>query len=368
MGESYTEEFFTDRSMDAMIAVLRRCYPEFDAEAFCECVHDAEWDSLLIKGKMRHVTRCLHDVLPRSYPDAIEVLLAAAPEVRWWECTTFPDYVSLYGHDDWELSMEALAEFTKHGSSEFGVRPFLISEPERTATFLLGLTGHENEHVRRYASEGSRPRHPWAVDLPLFKQDPTLILPILERLKNDESEYVRRSVANSLNDISKDNPETVLELAGQWLGETPNTDKLIKHACRTLLKRGNRRAMELFGFGGTANLRVSEFVMDKECVTVGERVTLTYSLDVTGGDETSVRLEYGVHYLKRDGSYSRKVYKIAERTFAPGCHSIRKRHNFSDGTTRTHNEGRHGLSVIVNGEEMAKREFLLRRDSLARTE
>jgi 3-methyladenine DNA glycosylase AlkC len=89
----------------------------------------------------------------------------------------------------------------------------------------------QNHDVRRLASEGCRPRLPWAMALPQFRKDPSPALPILEKLKNDESDYVRKSVANNLNEISKDHPQLVLDICERWYGQTANTDWLVKHAC-----------------------------------------------------------------------------------------------------------------------------------------
>ncbi len=361
MEDSYTDRFFTEHSLDSMMKVLSRYYPEFDKEKFRNLIYDTKWKNLAIKGKMRHVTLCMHKVLPDSFEDTVGILLKACPEIKGWESMALPDYIEVYGQDFWGLSMSVLAEFTKFGSSEFGIRPFLIKEPEKTAAFLEGLTDDENEEVRRFASEGCRPRHPWAMALPLFKKDPSLILPILENLKNDESEYVRRSVANNLNDISKDNPDTVLEIAEQWYGKTQKTDWLVKHACRTLLKAGNRRALELFGFGNTKDLLVSDFQLDNKSITLGEKLTIAYTLDVKAKKETQVRLEYGIYYMKANGSLSRKVWKISEKSYEPGSHMIIKRHKFIDRTTRKHYEGTHCISIIVNGEEKEKLAFMLKK-------
>jgi 3-methyladenine DNA glycosylase AlkC len=359
MTESYTERFFTKRSLDSLMSALSTHYPQLDAERFNELIHDSTWEALAIKGRMRHVTECMHKVLPDSFEEAVDILLRAAPEISGWEGMTLPDYVEVYGQGSWDKAMAALTEFTRYSSSEFAIRPFLISEPERTAEFLERLADDENEDVRRFASEGCRPRHPWAMALPLFKRDPSLILPILEKLKSDESEYVRRSVANNLNDISKDNPDIVLAIAERWIGQSPNTDWLVKHACRTLLKAGNRRALTVFGYGSAENMRVADFQLDKETITLGEKLAFTFSLDLTTAEEAKVRLEYGIYYMKANGTHSRKVWKISEKAYQPGSHTISKTHKFIDRTTRKHYQGTHCISIIVNGEEKAKREFML---------
>lgn len=205
MADLLKDQFFTRDSLDAMMTVLSKHFPELNTEMFKKLIYDSEWKNRELKQKMRHVTQCMHKGLPDSFDESVEILLIAAPELTGWESMTLPDYIEVYGQKYWEKSMSALTEFTKHSSSEFATRPFLINEPEKTVAFLKGLTDDEN----------------------------------------DESEYERRSVANNLNDISKDNPDTVLEIAEQWYGKTPKTDWLVKHACRTLLKEGTRRALVL---------------------------------------------------------------------------------------------------------------------------
>lgn len=361
MEDSYTDEFFTEQSLHAFITVLSKYYPDLDTVKFKNLINDSQWNSLFIMKKMRHVTLSMHQVLPDSFEKAVEILLKAAPELNWWENMCLPDYIGVYGQDYWDISMSALTEFTKHGSSEFAIRPFLINEPEKTAAFLKGLADHKNEHVRRYSSEGCRPSHPWGIGLPLFKKDPSLILPILEKLKNDESEYVKKSVANNLNAISKDNPDIVLEVAEQWYGKNENTDWIVKHACRTLLKAGNRRALAVFGFGSSKNMMVSDFQLDKESITLGEKLTFSYLLELKTTEETKVRLEYGIYFMKANGKPRRKVFKISEKSYQPGSYMISKKHKFIDLTTRKHYAGTHCVSLIVNGDEKEKLEFMLKK-------
>ncbi len=360
MADRLKEKFFTKHSLNAMMGVLSKHHPNLDTEKFNKMIYDAEWKNRALKQKMHHVTECLHKVLPDSFDESIKILLKAAPKVNGWESMTLPDYVEVYGQKYWKKSMAALTEFTKYGSSEFAIRPFLINDPEKTVAFLKGLTDDENEEVRRFASEGCRPRHPWAMALPVFKNNPSLILSILEKLKNDESEYVRRSVANNLNDISKDNPDTVLEIAEAWYGQSPNTDWIVKHVCRSLLRAGNRRALVLFGFGSTKDLFVSNFQLDKGSITLGEKIEFTYSLEVKAKKETKVRLEYGVYFMKANGKPKRKVFQISEKSRQPGSNTISKKHRFVDLTTRKHYKGRHFISVIVNGEEKEKLAFMLK--------
>jgi hypothetical protein len=187
--------------------------------------------------------------------------------------------------------------------------------------------------------------------LPKFKADPSLILPILEKLKDDESESVRKSVANNLNDISKDHPELVLDLCERWYGQSRNVDRIVKHACRTLLKAGNRRAMLLFGFGDPDCIQVENLDADDSSPQIGQDIRFEFDLVLETESENKVRLEYVVDYVKSGGKTSPKVFQIREGDFAPGRHRVSKKHSFADQSTRRHYPGRHRFGLIVNGVE-----------------
>ncbi len=208
--------------------------------------------------------------------------------------------------------------------------------------------------MRRFASEGCRPRLPWAMALPKFKKDPALIIPVLEKLKNDESDFVRRSVANNLNDISKDNPESVLDICEGWYGQSKHTAEIVKHACRTMLKAGNKRALKIFGYSNPANIEAVDFQFDKEKIPIGEDIRFSFDLIVNEKKKVKVRLEYAVYFMKANGKLSKKVFKLSEKEYAPGTHGISKKHSFADMSTRRHYPGEQRISIIVNGEEKNK--------------
>lgn len=359
MAERLKDQFFTEDSLQRLAETLQAAYPAFDREEFFSRIYTAEWDDLPLKGQMYHTTRALRTALPQDYAAALAVLRQAAPQVHGFEAMCLPDFVEQYGQHDWELSMPALQYFTRFGSAEFAVRPFLDADPERGMAYLLEWAEDENEHVRRLASEGCRPRLPWAMALPKFKRDPSLILLVLEKLKDDESETVRRSVANNLNDISKDHPELVLDLAERWYGHTERTDALVRHALRGLLKAGSRRALQLFGIGTAEMLQVTGLMVKPNCLKIGEDLVFRYHLHVQGDETRRVRLEYAVDFVKARGEHSRKVFQHSEKDFAPGKHVLEKKHSLVDRTTRKHYPGVHRLAVITNGEEKAVTEFTL---------
>ncbi len=359
MAEKLKDMFFTSSSVRAMADVLKQYYPGFNKKRFVGLIFDEDFERKELKARMRHTTECLRQVLPKSYKKTLGILKKAAPHVKGFEAMCLPDYVELYGLDDWDLSLSALALFTKYASSEFAIRPFIIKDPKRAMAFMKKLAGDKNENVRRFSSEGCRPRLPWAMAIPAFKKDPGLILPILEKLKNDDSEFVRRSVANNLNDISKDHPELVLDTCEKWVGNTENTDWIIKHACRTMLKAGNSRAMLLFGFGDPKNISVKKFELDKKRLAIGKNVQFSFTLQVVTKKACKIRLEYIVHFAKASSKITKKVFKITEKSYAPGRYVVNKKHSFADMSTRKHHPGEHRLMIVVNGVEKAQETLTL---------
>lgn len=357
MPERLKDIFFANAFIEQLGQAIGQVYPEFDQKEFAHLVYDDAWTTRELKTKMRHLTRCLRAILPDDYPQALAILVKIAPSFNGFDSLVFPDFVECYGLDEWDLSMPALAVFTQQGSSEFAVRPFLRQDPQRALAYLSTWAESENHHLRRLASEGCRPRLPWAMALPAFKKDPNPILPILEKLKADESDYVRKSVANNLNDISKDHPELMLDICERWYGVTNQTDWIVKYACRGLLKAGNERALWLFGFTGPTGLSIANLTLDKTALSIGETLGFTFELRVEVAAPPQVRLEYKVYFVKASGKSSPKVFQIREGLFEPGSHLISRKHSFEDRTTRRHHPGTHRISIMVNGVEMAAASF-----------
>jgi 3-methyladenine DNA glycosylase AlkC len=351
--------FFTASFIAQLGEAIQQVLPTVDTARLNDLVFDADWETRELKERMRHITECLHETLDKEYPKALEILMEVAPSFTGFDSMVFPDYVERYGLDHWDLSLPALAFFTTLCSSEYAIRPFLDLDPERAIQFMNAWAEDENHHVRRLASEGCRPRLPWGMALPRFKEDPSPILPVLEKLKDDPSEYVRKSVANNLNDISKDNPEVVLDVCERWYGHSANTDWIVKHACRTLLKAGDRRAMLLFGFADPTHITVADLTVDRETVPIGESLHFAFDLGVDTPSPSKVRLEYIIEYARPKGKTSRKVFQLKEGSFHPGSHPISRERSFADQSTRKHYPGQHSISIIVNGVEKAAITFEL---------
>ena len=362
MAERLKDIYFTKDSMGAFADIIGKVYPIFNKRKFLDLIYDGTFEAKEFMDKSRHTTHCLHETLPKSYKKALDILKTAAPLLKSVEALSLPDYVATYGLDDCELSVPALGHITKYITAELAIRPFLDRNPEKVMAFITEWAGDKNDNLRRLASEGCRPRLPWAMALPKFKKEPSPILPILEKLKNDKSENVRRSVANNLNDISKDNPGIVLDVCKKWYGETAETDKIVKHACRTMLKAGDKRALNIFGYSDPSAMDVAYFKLNKSKIKIGDN--LSFSFDLILKDKGKVRLEYAVFYVKANGKLSKKIFKITENDYKPGTHSFSKKQFFGDMSTRKHYAGTHEISIIINGEEKDKASFeLVKKDS-----
>jgi 3-methyladenine DNA glycosylase AlkC len=269
-----------------------------------------------------------------------------------------PDYIEQYGRGHLKESLDAMEVITKLCSCEFAIRPFIAAHTDDVLKQMLLWTTHTHPSVRRLASEGCRSRLPWGMALAAFKKDPAPLLPILERLKNDDSVFVRKSVANNLNDIAKDNPDLMLAIAERWMGESKHTDWIVKHACRTLLKKADTRALSLFGLSATPACTVDSLQLTSESIAIGDSLNFSFSLTNDDKENKVFRVEYVISYVKANQKQSKKVFKITENTYHPGASvRFRRKQSFADMTTRKHYAGIHRLAIAVNGVEKAGIDF-----------
>lgn len=349
----YNKQFIEDLGNS-----IEKHYPGFDHLAFERSIFDKDWKQKELKQRMRHIALCLQLHLPVSYKKALAILKPVSTQFSGFEHMFFQDFVECFGLNDFSTSIPALEHFTKYSSSEFAVRAFILQNEKRMMKQMLEWSGSDNHHVRRLASEGCRPRLPWAISLPAFKQDPRPVLKVLQRLKNDDSEYVRRSVANNLNDISKDNPDIVLELAKRWLGKNKNADQLVKHACRTLLKQGDQRALNLFGYKEAKHIKIGQFKIQPH-VALGEKLFFSFLLTSQEKRLGRCRIEFAIDFVKANGMLNRKVFKISEGKYDEKEKQVAKYFSFKEISTRKYYAGKHRLSIIINGIEQTSKPFEL---------
>ncbi len=352
---------FNDESLNKLALEIQTVYNGFRVEKFLKSTMDETWDGLEFKQRVMQISVNLGKYLPADYKTAIHIIDKVI--MNYDICLDgfvifFPTFVELYGQDkeNWDVSMAALARYTQYASAEFAVRSFIINDERRMMAQMTAWAKHDNEHVRRLASEGCRPRLPWGRALPRFQKDPSPVLCILEQLKADPSPYVRKSVANNLNDISKTHPDLVVKIARDWYGKDKHTDWIVKHGCRTLLKKGNSDVLGILGFADAGCVKVDGFSLGAASVFIGEN--MTFSFEIEAKKTTKVRLEYGIDYVKANGKRNRKIFQISELIFKEnGKKPYTKTHSFADASTRKHYPGIHSVTLIVNGAERGTLDF-----------
>lgn len=369
----YNEQFFDRFTKDLKIVIN-----DLDVQEFVSQIRDKEWEDRGYKQRTAHIARVLKNFLPANYKEAVAKILGlldgvkhALPDFSRIDDKNFglltleyglvlANYIEFYGLDDYETSVKAMEKITQFTTCEFTTHVFIVKYPDKMMAQMLAWSKHEHWGVRRLASEGCRPRLPWAMALPNLKKDPTPIIPILENLKDDPARFVRLSVANNLNDIAKDNPEIVISLAKKWYGKSPEVDWIVKHGCRTLLKQGNAEVMGLLGLGDVKSISIENFQISTPEVKVGNSLEFSFNLLNQRKKKSKVRLEYGLYYQKANGTLSRKVCKISEKEYAGNSVTpIIRKHSFRVVTTRKFHPGLHQVAVIINGKEFEKHDFEL---------
>jgi 3-methyladenine DNA glycosylase AlkC len=342
--------------LSAQIALV---HPEFDQRRFI-AGNMAGLDELSLNERLKRTSLIMHDFLPSPFEAAVRVLeqvIANCP--RGYSSLVFPDYVATYGLGHFEISMAALKKFTVYGSSEFAIREFLRKDFNRTIRVMEKWAADKNMHVRRLASEGSRPRLPWSFKLEKVIDEPFATCDILEKLKCDEELYVRKSVANHLNDISKDNPDYMLALISRWDLGNPHTAWIARHASRSLIKKGNPGSLSALAFEKSPKIQVVKFRASSK-VQLGQELMFEFELNSKKKEPQKLAVDYIIHYRKKDGRLSPKVFKLKEVNLQPGQKiSITKKQRLQDFSTRKHFPGVHKLQVQVNGKIVCGSTFTL---------
>lgn len=347
-------------------AFYRRCaaqlaaHPRFDANRFLEHALFGLAQRELM-ARLHRTAEAFHLALPIPFAEQLAVLRAHAREignnfVAIWPCA----HVAAQGLGQPALALPALRELTRHGSAEFAIRPFLMRDLAGTLAVMREWAADAtDEHARRLASEGCRPRLPWGGRLQALVADPRPTLPILEALRADPSLYVRKSVANHLNDIAKDHPELVLDTVSAWDRSDARTAWIVRHALRTLIKRGHPRALALLGAGAAPKLRATLAVSPGR-IHLGDTVVLAAELRSDSRRAQTLIVDYVVHYARASGRASAKVFKWAEMELGPReVLRLAKRRTIRDFTTRRHHPGRHRVELQVNGRRLAEAAFTL---------
>ena len=344
---------------EKIAGMIAGVYDGFDSPSFMKDVLDG-YEELELKPRAKRISTVLHKYLPQAYEEAISILLASCGE-KLDNADAFgmgpfmylPHiiFVADYGLDHFEASMHAQYELTQRFTAEFSIRAYLEAHTERTLARLREWTTDESQHVRRLVSEGTRPRLPWASRLRAFQKDPSPVIELLELLKDDPELYVRRSVANNLNDISKDHPELVVEIANRWMdGASEERQWVVRHALRTLVKQGHAEALLVLGYGDAGKVAVLNPSISPENAKMDEAVIIAFDLKNEDNAAKKYMIDFRIHYIKANGKANPKVFKMKSATLEAGeVASFQKKVSLKEMTTRKHYPGRHAVDVIING-------------------
>ena len=322
---------------------------------------------LEMKERVVQIAETLHRHLPGPYQKNISILLKTLANEKTEKGLSgfilwpYSYYIETYGKKEVSMSLKALYELTKRFTSEWGVRPFLENHSEEVYQKFEVWVRDKNEHIRRWVSEGTRPNLPWGQKIShmesLFERN----LRLLECLKGDSSEYVRKSVANHLNDISWHRPELVIKTLKRWnKTKTPEMQTLIYRALRSLLKHGHPQALSLLGYNPKAKVRVKDLKLSKKRVREGDEFTLSLSIQNLEKITNPLMVDYEILYPKANGKMSPKVFKMKKLTLgSKSTEEVTKKVSFKKVTTRTHYLGQHSVTVLVNGQRLGEAHFTL---------
>ncbi len=359
MAEPLKNQFGADVPR-AIAAMVQAVYPAFQSEAFVRSALDG-YDALELMPRGNKIAQALRQYLPEDYAQAATILMDSLHQPHGRDMgqslasflfLPHTQFVSTYGLAHFDISMQVQHALTQRFTAEFSIRPFLEHHPEATLRQLTRWATDPSPHVRRLVSEGSRPRLPWAPRLRSFQKDPAPVLALLELLKDDPELYVRRSVANNLNDIGKDHPQVLAETAQRWLqGAGAERRWIVGHALRSAVKRGESAALQVLGFGAAAQVTITGARITPTQVRIGGSVDIAFAVHNPLSTPQRVLVDFCVHYVKAKGQTKPKVFKLKTVELAGGeTVPLGKRLSLAEMTTRKHYPGLHTVEVLLNGQ------------------
>lgn len=369
MPEPLKNHFSLKVAKDIAVMV-KAADPQFKADSFVRAVAD-DYEPLELMQRGWKIADALHAHLPDDYETAISILMKSlGPKLEKTEDNGMAPflymphvfYVARYGLEHFDLSMHAQYELTQRFTAEFSIRPYIERYPKETLSLLKKWTKDDSPHVRRLVSEGTRPRLPWAPRLRAFQENPRPVLDLLELLKDDSALYVRRSVANNLNDIGKDHPDLLMKTAQDWIHQTDNKNRrwLVRHALRSAVKRGDKKALTVLGFGQKTAISVRKKNITPKRARMGSAVTISFKLVNTGAKPQRVLVDFCVYFMKANSKRTPKVFKL--KTVTLKTHEkmdFKKKISLKKMTTRKLYPGKHVVEVILNGHKEALGAFVL---------
>jgi 3-methyladenine DNA glycosylase AlkC len=331
-------------------------YPTFNHKKFQKLIPHLE--ALELKARVLLITEYLKSELPANYLNALSILVKVMKknQLKGFDLWPFSEYISQFGLDHFDESMKAMYVLTSRFTSEFAVRPYLIKNHVRVLKYFSEWATDKDVHIRRWVSEGSRPLLPWGQQIPLFVMDPTHTILLLDKLRYDEELYVRKSVANHLNDISKNHPQVVIEVLRMWQKDVSQEHAgkikwITRHALRTLIKKGNESALKLMGVNGKAEVKLVDFKLSKKKFRLNDELLFSFNIQSISKKHQKLIVDYSIDFIKANGKSGKKVFKLKTLQISPNENLvIKKKHSLKPITTMKFYAGTHQLRIHINGE------------------
>lgn len=359
MSDSAFKNMINANVVKKMGATFHMAYPAFNQKRFQKII--PKLDAMELKARVLLLTEGLRAELPKIFLEDVKVLQNVLGQKKLISFELWPvsEYISQFGTDHIEKSMELMYEMTQAFTSEFAIRPFLEKTPKAILEILEGWSEDENVHIRRWVSEGTRPILPWGGKIQSFVKKPAT-LHLLEKLKYDEELYVRKSVANHLNDISKNQPELVVKTLETWVKDSPQEHKskidwIKKQALRTLIKKGHAGALGLMGVTGEAKVNLNNLKLNQKDYKVGDTLAFDFELKSTSSKSQDLIVDYLINFVKANGTRSAKVFKLKTIALKAGEKVVlKKSHSLKKITTMTFFKGEHEVQIQINGKVIKK--------------
>ncbi len=370
-GFSLKDELFNEEKVKMLGDRIEAVAMHFSAAVFVDEVMQTML-RLELKQRIGCIATALQSQLPDDFIDAAPLIVAALPEPLDPNKTDndfgdfiyapLGEYVVRHGctKEHLPVALETVREITMRFSMEDAIRHFLNTFPKETLAEMRTWTKDSHYHVRRLVSEGTRPLLPWSGRIGI---DESETIPLLHVLHADTTRYVTRSVANHLNDISKEKPQLVVALLKKWKKEKKQKpaelEWMTRHALRTLIKQGNTEALLLLGYDPKPHITVSQPVLHTVSLSVGE--VLEFSFSITAQRDELLMIDYAIDFVKANNKRAQKVYKIKKLLLKKGeTVSIIKKHRFMAGaSTLTFYPGVHTVALQINGVQYEGGDFNL---------
>lgn len=360
--EPLKDQFFNFSFYSQLTHHVKEVYPKLNITDFRGAFDMSE--QLELMDRVKQVGHVLFEFLPGTYLDKLHYIKELGPRVTGFQGISLPYFVQQYGLDYFDESMDSLHYLTRFSTAEFAIRPFIKQDLERSLALIYKWAKDENNHVRRLASEGTRPSLPWSFKIDEIIKDPTLTLPILESLREDKELYVKKSVGNHLNDFSKHHPQLVVDTVTAWDKNNLHSQWMAKRGVRTLIKNGFAPAFKIMGFETNPAYQIDEFKLLKQDIYMGEYLEFSFKIKSEKNTIQLINIDFQILYLKNNGKSQAKTFKLKELKLKPHeIITVTKKQLFKELTTRKHYMGKHEVGLIINGDKMSTTPFVLHNTS-----